>query len=86
MCCRALPHFKMRRVLENLHCHVFFCPLILTLSNLTQGAITDDFQDFVFLSCTAQNICIPCEKQVRRDVKKNYLIDLTIIIGIVLLL
>lgn len=57
-------NFKMSRMLENLHCHFLFCSPISTLSNFIKGPATNDFQDLVFLSCTAQNIFIPHEKQI----------------------
>lgn len=48
--------FKIIRSFEDLHCDILFCLLSLTLGNVTIVTGTNDFQYFIFMSSTAQNI------------------------------
>lgn len=47
--------FKINRILKNLYCNFLFCFLNLTSGNLSKGTITNDFQNFIFLSWAAQD-------------------------------
>lgn len=66
--------FKMNWILKNLDCNFLFCFLNLTSGNLSKGTITNDFQNFIFLSCAAQNtFFIPFSKDGEK-VKNHYFI------------
>lgn len=48
--------FKIIWIFEDLHCDILFCLLSLTLGNVTIVTRTNDFQYFICICSTAQNI------------------------------
>lgn len=48
--------FKIIWIFEDLHCNILFCFLSFTLGNVTIVTRTNDFQYFICMSSTTQNI------------------------------